>query len=182
MSRSTAELLGAPPLLRGENQEQYQGLLAAIREQINPETFLDEILARDMADKLWEKFRYQRSSATLVGTLFIQALACLLEMAKRSPMISPKSPLDLAKEYYDGDTKPARLKELTDILDRFGISEELIRAKAMQLCGNDLAMFSRMRAHCEAALRNLQKESERRAKKNQEGIDVEPDKRKANGD
>jgi len=43
-------------------------------------------------------------------------------------------------------------------------------------------MFSRMGAHCEAALRNLQKESERRAKKNQEGIDVEPDKRKANGD
>jgi len=137
MSRSTAELLGAPPLLRGENQEQYEGLLAAIREQINPETFLDEILARDMADKLWEKFRYQRSSATLVGTLFIQALACLLEMAKRSTVISfggPQLPLEIAKEYYDGGTKPARLKELTAILDRFGISEELIRAKAMQLC------------------------------------------------
>jgi hypothetical protein len=44
----------------------------------------------------------------------------------------------------------------------YGISEEQIRAKAMQLCGGGISMFNRMETDCETSLRMLQKENDRR--------------------
>ena len=70
--------------------------------------------------------------------------------------------LDIAREYFSGDTKPDRLEELSSYLEDVGIAQEHIRAKAMQLCGGDVAMFNRMATSCESTLRLLRKELERR--------------------
>lgn len=163
MSVSTADLFGDPPLIKGEDGERYGRLLAAVREHIKPKTLLDEFLVRDMTNKLWEKERWNLSGALMTSSAFVDALAYLLGSSMEPSVISLGDPaLQIAREYYSGEAKPDRVDAINLILARLGISEGHIRAKATQICANDLAMFNRMIVNLEASLRVLQKESDRR--------------------
>lgn len=68
----------------------------------------------------------------------------------------------LARDYYSGEAKLKRVKEVELLLAQYEITPEQIRAKAMQLCGGGVLMFNRMESHCETSLRMLHKENDRR--------------------
>jgi hypothetical protein len=158
----TADLFGEPPLIKGEDKQRYCRLLAAVTHEIKPKTLFDEVLVRDMTDKLWEQQRSKQNVAALVTSTFIEALACLLRVAM-PPQISMSDPaLEIARDCYSGHTNSDKMEEITTYLEHLGITQEHIRAKAMQLCGGDVAMFNRMSTSCETTLRQLRKELERR--------------------
>ena len=54
-------------------------------------------------------------------------------------------------------------KELTSLLDQYGITEEQIRAKAIERCGSSIQMFKRMEDNNDKCIRRTLKEHERRA-------------------
>jgi hypothetical protein len=168
------DLFGPPPLLRGEDKDRYWRLHAAIDYDVKPVTLFDRIYVREMTDKLWQQQRCRQSAASIVEAAYINALASLLR-----PFNPPNSITDefatlmagsrgddvattMARDYYGGEAKPNRVAEVKSCLATHGISQEQIRAKAMQLCGSDISLFNRMESNCETSLRMLRKEQVRR--------------------
>jgi hypothetical protein len=159
-----SDLFGEPPLIRGENRARYDRLFAAAEHQIQPKDLFDKILVYELTNKMWEQQRCKQSVAALVEGAYIEALASLL-----GPFIIPAMvPIDgdaataMARDYYSGDAKAKRMEEIETRLAVNQISQEQIRAKAMQLCGPGLSLFNRMETSCENSLRMLRKENNRR--------------------
>jgi hypothetical protein len=160
------DLFGPPPLIRGEDAARYWRLHAAVTYEIKPEMVLDKVLVREFVDKMWQQQRYKQNAASIVEGAYIEALASLLR-----PFIAPTFPnlsfgeeaaATTAREYYNGEAKPKKMEEIDSLLAQYGITEEQIRAKAMQLCGPAISMFNRMEASCETSLRMIRKENDRR--------------------
>jgi hypothetical protein len=62
----TTALLGGPPLMRGENEESYDELLARICRTLGPRDPMEEIWIREIVDFLWEGFRLRRLKAVML--------------------------------------------------------------------------------------------------------------------
>jgi hypothetical protein len=160
-----SDLFGEPPLIRGEDIARYWRLHAAIEHDIKPETVFEKIYVRELTDKLWQQQRCKQSAASLVEGAYIEALASLLRPFIIPPIVSidKDAATEMARDYYSGDAKAERVKEVEARLAVNQISREQIRAKAMQLCGSGISMFNRMETNCEASLRMLRKENARRS-------------------
>jgi hypothetical protein len=161
---SMVDLFGSPPLIKGEDETRYWRLHAAFEHDVQPKTIFDKIRVRELTDKHWQQQRCRTSAASLVDAAFIEALASLLR-----PFIVPsimsvgEDPASkLAREYYSGEAKRERMKEVEIRMMTNMISPEQIRAKAMQLCGNSISMLTRMEKDCETSLRILRKENAHR--------------------
>src|SRR5216684_1522309 len=63
---ATLALLGAPPLIRGENARGYDELLGRICATLQPADSLEEIWIRDVVDLVWETFRLRRMKASMM--------------------------------------------------------------------------------------------------------------------
>ncbi len=159
------DLFGPPPLIRGEDVTRYWRLNAAVEDDIKPKDFFDKVRVRDTTDKLWERQRCKSSAAALVESFKIEALESLLRPFVPPPTMSFGEDAEtvMARDYFSGHAGGKRLEEITCLLEIHGITPEQIHAKAMQLCGNAIAMFNRMEAHCEKSLRTLRKDNARRA-------------------
>ena len=60
------ELFGAPPIITGELESAYKGLLDRAREILEPNDLIDEIYVRDVVDLEWNVIRYRRIKADLI--------------------------------------------------------------------------------------------------------------------
>jgi len=178
-SNTLDDLLGRPALIRGEDEAQYRRLLAAVTDDMQPQTFLDQIRARGLADKLWGQRRNRTSVAALVETSFIRALGDLLsnsmlrEVSTEPPRELPDpwkpEPVHIsvvqAHEYYDSKTTAARRREIDASLVRYGITQDQIRAKAMESCASAIQTFARLEENNDRFIRRTLKEHDRRARK-----------------
>lgn len=155
------DLFGKPPLIRGENEARYWKLLAAVERDRKPQTIFDKIYVREFTDKLWQQQRCKQSAASLVEGGNIEALASLLRPFIPPPIMSfSEDPeLAMARDYFSGNADDKRLKEIKTLLEIHGITDEQIRAKAMEICGSGISLFNRMEANCETSLRTLRKEN-----------------------
>jgi len=72
---ATLALLGAPPLIKGENASGYDELLARICATLQPVDCLEEIWIRDVIDLVWETFRLRRLKASLLTDATTQLAA-----------------------------------------------------------------------------------------------------------
>jgi hypothetical protein len=159
------DLFGEPPLLKGEDKARYMRLRAAVEAEINPKTIFDQIMVRDLTDKYWDEQRIKRNAAALTKGAFMQALQILLEpICKGTNEIAAQMSLD----YYRTD--PREKKALAVQLAQYGITIEMIEARAMQIAAPGLQAFDRMIANRETSRRHLRKELERRPKRDDADI------------
>jgi hypothetical protein len=157
------DLFGPPPLIRGENAARYWRLHSAFEHDIKPKTFSEKVYVRELTDKLWEQQRYKQNVASLVESAHIEALADLFRpFIPRTLSIDEEPANVMARDYFSGEVDNKRLEHIETQLLIYGITPEQIRAKAMQLCGSGISMFSRMEANCGSSLRMLRKENVRR--------------------
>jgi hypothetical protein len=158
------DLFGEPPLIKGEDTARYSRLLAAIADEIKPETIFDKIRVREFTNKYWEQQRCKQGAASLVEGAYIEALASLLRPFISPPMISmgEDAASEMARDYYSGEAKAKKVEAVEFFLVQYGITQEQIRAKAIQICGGGVLMFNRMETNCETSLRMLKKENDRR--------------------
>jgi hypothetical protein len=56
-------VFGPPPILPGENPKDYEEILNRITATIGARDFIEEIWCRDLADVVWNLFRYRRIKA-----------------------------------------------------------------------------------------------------------------------
>jgi hypothetical protein len=159
------DLFGPPPLIRGEDLARYWRLHAAVAHQMKPKDLFDDVRVREFTDKLWQQQRCKRSAASLVEGAYVEALASLFRQFKSPTIISmgEDTASTMARDYYSGEAKANRMREIESLLVQYGITPEQILAKAMQLCGGGVLMLNRMVSDCETSLRMLQKDNDRRA-------------------
>src|SRR5271167_2541099 len=132
-----SDLFGKPPLIRGEDEARYWRLQALVEHEMKPQTIFDKIYVREFTDKLWQQQRCKGSAAALVESFNVEALESLLRPFIPPPTMSYGEDAEtvMARDYYSGNADDKRLKEIKCLLEIHGITDEQIRAKAMQLCG-----------------------------------------------
>jgi hypothetical protein len=149
-------LIGAPPLMKGESAEEYWNWWAAFAEDHKPKTLSDWFETNELAQKRWEERRLQRCASARVDSVLGPALIQLLKLQQYSGI-----PESLSQKYYSNNENENR--EARKIIESFGITEDQIRAEAMQECGRELLIFDRMEDYRARATRQLRKDIDRRS-------------------
>src|SRR5712664_650510 len=160
--RDLAGLLGEPPILPGESENRYAALRAEVERTINPKNIFEQMRVQTLTDTMWEEMRYKRFGAKLIDGARVNALAVLL-----TPFMSffRQHATSAARDYYSPN--PTRSEPAAKLVARFGITLEMIHAKAASIEGTNLALFDRLIANRQTANRVLLNDHERRERKAQ---------------
>jgi hypothetical protein len=147
----TAALLGAAPLIKGENPGSYEELLGRICATLRPKDCLEELWIRDVVDLVWETFRLRRIKATFVSYETRSTIGIALCMQHHPDW------RELAQAWAVGDEAAAQ--NFHAELVSAGLSVETLTARAVS---NNLEkmeridrMLVRLEARRAAALREL---------------------------
>jgi hypothetical protein len=163
-------LLGAPRLIRGENEADYWNWWAVFVEAYNPENLADWLEVNQLAVKHWEQERLQRCKSALIDGALFEALKNLVR-----PFLNPliHEGLDyasrIARDYYLGDEK--KKKQAREKVEEWGVTDDQILAEAMQLRGHAMVVFDRMDNYRTNSKRGHQKELDRRLRARRDGPD-----------
>jgi hypothetical protein len=163
------KLLGPPLLIRGESEEDYWNWWDAFVAQYEPESLTDWLDVDQLATKHWEQERLKRSNTALLDSVMCKALASLLADYTTTATVTEhaKEPLSfidhfrLAKDYYSGEGDAQEFAGR--IVEEFGITDDQIIAKAMQLRGDAMIQFDRMDNYRTTAKRALLKRLDQRS-------------------
>jgi hypothetical protein len=146
---ATLALLGAPPLIKGENARSYDELLARICDTLRPADSLEEIWVRDVVDLVWETFRLRRIKASLMTDGTCEYIRLALDR-------EPGYARVVAQKFAAGD---AAAKDVEAALVGAGVSMDTVIARAMMLKLETMERLDRMLVSAEArrsaALREL---------------------------
>jgi hypothetical protein len=156
-------LIAEPPLLEGEDPAQFWSLFDAMVADQKPQTITDWISAMDMVIKCWEELRLKRSSAALVNSGVLKAIAYFFEAIKpKNGDLKLRSlpPSDFALRYFS--KRPNERAEVMALLAGHGITMVHLQAKAAEFNKEPLLMFERMIASRENGRRQLRKEATQR--------------------
>ena len=156
------KLFGAPPLMRGESEEDYYNLWYAFEDDIKPKSLPEWIALNDLVHKYWEQLRLRRYSPALIEAAGIEALASLLRPYIDDTVITLGDRADrIARNYYAGGAEAKN--EAVLFVQKCEITLDQIFALAMQMRGSGLLILDRMDNNRQNASRALRKEIERRA-------------------
>jgi hypothetical protein len=159
-AKELSSLLGEPPLLPGESENRYQALRAEIEKMIAPKNIVEQMRVQDLTDTIWEQLRYKRFEAKLIESAKVNALAVLM-----TPFMSffRQHAASVAHDYYSPD--PKKSEPAARLVARYGITTEMIYAKAASIEVSNLAMFDRLIGNRQAANRVMLNDQERRERK-----------------
>ena len=163
------KLLGAPPVIRGESEAAYWNWWDTFVAQHEPETLTDWLEVDQLAVKHWEQERLKRSNAALVDAAMCKALASLLAVYASNRVIDNPAtdpmwfvnPFPIARDYYAGEDLEREIARQT--VAAYGITDDQIIAKALELCGGAIVQFDRMDNFRANAKRTLLKELKQRS-------------------
>ena len=160
--RDLAGLLGEPPILPGESENRYAALRAEVERTINPKTIFEQMRVQTLTDTIWEEMRYKRFGTKLIDGARVNALAVLT-----TPFMSfsHRQAATLAECYYGSD--PKKPEAAVALVAFFGVTLDMIHAKAAAIEGPNLALFDRLIANRQSANRVLLNDHERRERKAQ---------------
>jgi hypothetical protein len=149
-------LLGPPPLMLGESEEEYWKWWTAFVEPDKPKKFFVWLEVNELAHKEWEQKRLRHYRSAIVKRALISALESILLGFPGGGVARKK-----AEDYFGNDI--AAQQEVREILESFGITDEQIAAKAMLWRGEEMLIFDRMDSNRANASRHLRKAIDRRA-------------------
>jgi hypothetical protein len=147
---ATLPLLGAPPLIKGEDARSYEELLARICATLRPSDSLEEIWIRDVVDLVWETFRLRRTKANLLTDSTEWEIGSTLHEEHADAR-------EMARGWAAGNKAAA--KDVAAALVSVGSSIEAVIARAMSAQIQDMERLDRLLVSAEArrsaALREL---------------------------
>jgi hypothetical protein len=149
-------LLGPPPSMLGETEEEYWKWWTAFVEPDKPKRFLVWLEINELAHKEWEQKRLRHYRSAIVERALISALESILLGIPVEGVARKK-----AEDYFGNDS--VAQQEVREILESYGITDEQIAAKAMLRRGEEMLIFDRMDNNRASASRHLRKAIERRA-------------------
>ena len=155
---------GKSVMLNGEDQKAYDRLYEKLSNEYPRETFTDRLRIREMADAVWERFRFKRLGAKLVGAGCREALGVLLAPCVGYMMHEANN---LSRDYYSDSQKRREIAKAQ--VDAYGITNDQIQAKALAMIAADFGFLDRLAANRDssfnAIVKQHAKEQKRRAAK-----------------
>ena len=176
MAKSTIGRLvfGPAPILKGEDADAYNELLAGVSSRVKPSDVIEEIYVRDFVDLTWEIVRHRRHKASFIEAAVPRALeealepivnrtieACGVDWLKIEVRVglkpTPTQRLVSAWIVRDRDA----VKDVNKMLNGAELTMEDINARAMALAMDDLIQLDRLSLRAEvsrsAALAELER-------------------------
>ncbi|WP_293861295.1 hypothetical protein [uncultured Alsobacter sp.] len=148
-----AFLFERPPLIPGESEREWRGLLTGLADSLQPATVVDWLRLRDVVNGIWEALRLERFRDTLIALQRDQAAADLFEGLLRSEIKDPDARRAaaqlLARGWIAG--KVTERREGERLLDRAGLRAEAVEAAAFLGQMDVHERLDRMRRRAEAA-------------------------------
>jgi hypothetical protein len=150
-------LLGPPPLMLGESEEEYWKWWTAFVEPDKPKKFFVWLEVNELAHREWEQKRLRHYRSALVKRSLKSALRSVLQECGGVNVVASKR----AEDYFGKDKVAQR--EARKVVESYGITEEQIVAVAMVDSGAQMLIFDRMDNNRASASRQLRKAIDRRA-------------------
>jgi hypothetical protein len=147
-------LIGTPPLMTGESEQEYWQWCSVFIDGRKPKTIPDCFEVYELAHNEWEQKRLRKCSPALVKGALVRGLGALLAW-----IAGLSNPDEIAKAYFDESCDGH--KEARAILAKYGITKDQIVAEAMQKRGDGLFLFDRIESNRANACRSLRKDIDR---------------------
>jgi hypothetical protein len=155
------KLIARGPLLITESVEEFDALLAELKDEIKPNGVIEQIYLYDLAYIILEILRMRRFRSATINAKFRDALTHLLERLLVpqgmfvNTGIQTKAKLLAAGWFADEEGR----QDVLTILRRFKLDESNIEAEAIRLAWSDLESVDKMQASLNSRfdklLRNL---------------------------
>ena len=150
IERRQPRLLPRPPLLITESREDFDQVRNTLEQEIQPRGSVEQMYVHDMAYLVWEIRRLRRCKDTIVNLAFRTGLERVIKQLLREPgeLFNRDHEFeDLALRWF---TDPKAKKEVTELLQKFGLDEIAIEAEAIRECSQSLEQLDRMLRSLEA--------------------------------
>jgi hypothetical protein len=162
-----ASLFGPPPLIDGEDLNNYEELLAAIFGVVKPADILEQIFARDVIDTSWGVLRLRRLQANLMHAHAHRGMRKTL-----LPLVGVLKAQTLAEAW--AARKPGAVEEINEVLASAGLSMETVMANTLSFKLDEFERIDRMvtvaEARRSAALQEIERHRETLAKKLRQAV------------
>lgn len=153
--RSIDALLGPAPLLEGEGQDGYTGLMEEVRRQVTPKDSIEQIYVRDIVDLTWELMRYRRIKVALLHKGQVRAVHQLAS--------SNNWPgLDADAKWSVNAAIKTSFADGIKALAKFGVTLQDINAHAFSIERETLLLLDQNMMHLEGRRTFALREIERR--------------------
>jgi hypothetical protein len=151
-AEGAADLLGPPPVITGEDPDEFLDLLDRVREDAKPNGIIEEMLVRDIVDLIWESRRLRRLKASLLQAAAHEGLQKVLR-----PLADRFEIDDLAENW--ARRRPRAIAKVDKLLASAGLTMDAVMAETLSLRLDDIERMERMIAsqegRLEAALREI---------------------------
>jgi hypothetical protein len=158
--RGRRDFFSCTPLAAGESATAHSALLAEIEGAIGPKDFFEQLTVADLGHALWEEQRYRDQQVALTQSSRFKALVCLVVPISQHLGLSSAK---IAAAYFGTDADVR--KEVTILLDRYGITDNAINAQAAELHAQSMASLDRLVATRQNLRYTVLREHERRRRK-----------------
>jgi hypothetical protein len=163
-SSELQQLLAETPLLNIETQRSYDDLEEAIREQMNPQDFFEELDVKEVVNAIWEGQRFQEQATELVNAEVTNNIS---KLATAHPLSAKMA----RRLQVTGDEIPSDVIGLGVYLNELGTNKTLVGAQAVLSAGRGYATLDKLVANRSARRKAAIKDFEfrrRRTKKDKE--------------
>ena len=149
---------GSSPLLAGEDFLKYDQLLQGIADHVQPADIFERIWTRELADLIWEKFRWRGLMVNLIIATEQEALQCVLRPLFGGFRLDQADAL--AWRYRMKE--PGAVEEVQRLLEKAGLTWDAVKAEALSLRIDDVERFNHMIVSAEKRRDATLQEIERR--------------------
>jgi hypothetical protein len=153
-SVTARDIFGPPPLIKGEDRDNYQGLLARVTIAVKPADMIEEILVYEYVALVWEIIRWRRLRES-----FLQSQAYLGIAELLGPLIGWESARALSQNWALG--QPAAQEEVNRHLYKARLTiENDVMAHVLALKLDKVVQIDNLIARAEARSNNALREIE----------------------
>ena len=144
-------LLPKLPLLITESADEFDAVLDAFEQEIEPRGIIEEMYVHDICAIVWEILRLRRCKVVIINSAFRRALQNLLAQLLRQPGQHEYDVKDEAQTLaHAWFTDQGAKKQVSEILNRFKLDEFSIEAEAIRGSSADLELLDQMLASLES--------------------------------
>ncbi len=149
---------GFAPRLTGEDSVGYFRLLKSIYDEVQPTDIFERIWTRELADLIWETFRWRGLMVNLIIATEQEALQCVLRPLVGALRLEQADAL--AWRYRVKE--PGAAEEVQRLLEKAGLTWDAVKAEALSLRIDDVERFNHMIVSAEKRRDATLQEIERR--------------------
>jgi phosphopantetheinyl transferase (holo-ACP synthase) len=158
-------LFGPPPLLAGEDPDEYMALFRGIFTTVQPKDIFERSWVRHMSDLMWEMRRFRRIITQLIDLSDQQGLEEVLrrlvqEDSMEQLLAGTNKSEDLARRYSLKEA--AAVTEVDGLLASAGLSWDAVKAEAAAQRTSEIERLNRLVMTAAARVNSTLRELERR--------------------